>query len=83
MFTNIQHPSDANVTPDAEGTSIAATVGLIENTDINKPFKGVGAGNRRSSRSWVATAAIRARQQGDVWARGPAWAASPCRTAPR
>ena len=33
VFTNIQHPSDANVTPDAEGHVYRhATVGLIENT---------------------------------------------------
>lgn len=75
VFTNIQHPSDANVTPDAEGNVYRyATVGLIENTDINKPFKGVSVPETDEEKQIMRVATGRYNvlgQQGDAWAGAP------------
>lgn len=75
VFTNIQHPSDANVTPDAEGHVYRhATVGLIENTDINKPFEGVSVPETDEEKQIMRVATGRYNvlgQQGDAWAGAP------------
>ncbi|MCH9783257.1 MAG: DUF839 domain-containing protein, partial [Gammaproteobacteria bacterium] len=75
VFTNIQHPSDANVTPDAEGNVYRhATVGLIENTDINKPFEGVSVPETDEEKQIMRVATGRYNvlgQQGDAWAGAP------------
>ena len=75
VFTNIQHPSDANVTADAEGHVYKyATVGLIEGADIHEPFESISVPETDEDKQIMRVAVGRYNvlgQEGDAWAGTP------------
>ncbi|ASK35421.1 cell surface protein [Alcanivorax sp. N3-2A] len=75
VFTNIQHPSDANVTADAAGEVYRhATVGLIEGADIHEHFEPVSVPQTDEEKQIMRVALGHYNvlgQQGDVWAGAP------------
>lgn len=75
VFTNIQHPSDANVTQDADGNTYSlATVGVIEGADVNKPFESVSVPETDEEKQVMRVALGRYNvlgQQGKDWGGAP------------
>ncbi|AFT69066.1 Putative cell surface protein [Alloalcanivorax dieselolei B5] len=75
VFTNIQHPSDANVTADADGhTYSLATVGVIEGADVNEPFAAVSVPETDEEKQVMRVALGRYNvlgQQSEDWAGAP------------
>lgn len=75
VFTNIQHPSDANVTQDADGNTYSlATVGVIEGADVNEPFESVSVPKTDEEKQVMRVALGRYNvlgQQGKDWGGAP------------
>lgn len=75
VFTNIQHPSDANNAVDAEGNVYKfATVGLIEGGDVREPFEALSMPESDEEKQIMRVALGRYNvlgQQGDAWAGAP------------
>ncbi|MGI9573167.1 alkaline phosphatase PhoX [Alloalcanivorax xenomutans] len=75
VFTNIQHPSDANVTQDADGNTYSlATVGVIEGADVNEPFESVSVPETDEEKQVMRVALGRYNvlgQQGKDWGGAP------------
>ncbi|KAF0807708.1 hypothetical protein A6D6_00705 [Alcanivorax xiamenensis] len=75
VFTNIQHPSDANVTVDGEGHVYKhATVGLIEGADIHEHFESISVPETDEEKQIMRVAVGRYNvlgQQGQSWAGTP------------
>lgn len=75
VFTNIQHPSDANTSADQEGHVYnLATVGLIEGADIHDPFEPLSLPETDQEKQIMRVAVGRYNvlgQQGNDWAGAP------------
>ena len=75
VFTNIQHPSDANTVADEDGNVYnLATVGLIEDADVRKHFEAVSVPQTDEEKQTMRVALGRYNvlgQQGNDWAGAP------------